>query len=73
MADFSVPALDFGGVAADLDFSLSDVERGGADDGLYAFVEGFADRVFAAYSTINRDRPYPRPVRGNRLWGAIAD
>lgn len=43
------------------------------DDGLYAFVEGFADRVFAAYSTINRDQPYPRPVRGNRLWGAIAD
>lgn len=29
MADFSVPLLDFGGVAADLDFSLSDVKRGG--------------------------------------------
>lgn len=29
LADFSVPALDFGGVAADLDFSLSDVTRGG--------------------------------------------
>ena len=43
------------------------------DDGLYAFVEGFADRVFAAYSTINRDQPYPRPVRGGRLWGAITD
>lgn len=43
------------------------------DDGLYEYVERFADRVFAAYSTINRDQPYPRPVRGNRLWGAIAD
>lgn len=43
------------------------------DDGLYDFVEGFADRVFAAYSTINRDQPYPRPVRGGRLWGAITD
>lgn len=43
------------------------------DDGLYEYVERFADRVFAAYSTINHDEPYPRPVRGNRLWGAIAD
>lgn len=43
------------------------------DGGLYDYVECFADRVFAAYSTINRDEPYPRPVRGNRLWGAIAD
>ncbi|MCI6843818.1 MAG: hypothetical protein MR874_03540 [Coriobacteriaceae bacterium] len=43
------------------------------DDGLYECVERFADRVFAAYSTINRDEPYPRPVRGNRLWGAITD
>lgn len=34
------------------------------DDGLYEYVERFADRVFAAYSTINRDEPYPRPVRG---------
>ena len=40
---------------------------------LTKYVERFADRVFAAYSTINRDEPYPRPVRGNRLWGAIAD
>lgn len=29
LADFSLPSLDFGGVAADLDFSLSDVTRGG--------------------------------------------
>lgn len=42
------------------------------DSGLYYYVEGFADRVFAAYSTLNRDRPYPGPVRGGRLWGAIA-
>lgn len=69
-----MPSLDFGGVAADLDFSLSDMKRGGeSDGGLYEYVERFADRVFAAYSTINRDEPYPRPVRGNRLWGAIAD
>lgn len=34
LADFSVPTLDFGGVAADLDFSLFDVSRGGADDGI---------------------------------------
>lgn len=43
------------------------------DDGLYDFVEGFADRVFAAYSTINRNQPYPKPVRGGRLWGAVSD
>jgi hypothetical protein len=34
------------------------------DDGLYEYVERFADGVFAAYSTINRDEPYPKPVRG---------
>lgn len=87
LADFSVPTLDFGGVAADLDFSLFDVSRGGADDGIettrydrprvYDNVLGEVSyehaRVFAAGSTINRDQPYPRPVRGNRLWGAIAD
>lgn len=43
------------------------------DSGLYAYVEGFADRVFAAYSTVNRDEPYPKPVRGGRLWGAVTD
>ncbi len=43
------------------------------DRGLYDYVEAFADRVFLAYSTVNRDRPYPSPVRGGRLWGAITD
>ncbi len=43
------------------------------DEGLYDYVEGFADRVFAAYSVLNSDQPYPKPVRGNRLWGAIND
>ena len=33
MLDFSLPA-DFGGVAADLDFSLSDVAIQGRDDGI---------------------------------------
>lgn len=43
------------------------------DSGLYEYIEGFADRVFAAYSTVNRDRPYPKPIRGGRLWGAVTD
>lgn len=43
------------------------------DDGLYAYVESFADRILSAYSTINHDEPRPKPVRGNRLWGAITD
>ena len=43
------------------------------DSGLYEYIESFADRVFAAYSTVNRDRPYPKPIRGGRLWGAVTD
>lgn len=43
------------------------------DDDLYAYVEGFSDRVFEAYSVLNKDEPRPKPVRGNRLWGAIND
>lgn len=43
------------------------------DDALYDYVEGFADRVFAAYSVVNDGKPYPQPVRGNRLWGAVMD
>lgn len=43
------------------------------DDGLYEYIERFADKVFVAYSVVNRDQPYPKPVRGNRLWGAITD
>jgi hypothetical protein len=43
------------------------------DGELYDYIEGFADKVFAAYSVLNKDMPYPKPVRGNRLWGAITD
>lgn len=43
------------------------------DDELYEYIERFADKVFAAYSVVNRDQPYPKPIRGNRLWGAITD
>lgn len=43
------------------------------DPELYEYVEGFADRVFAAYSTVNHDLPHPKPVRGGRLWGAVTD
>ncbi|WP_085830433.1 hypothetical protein [Collinsella vaginalis] len=41
------------------------------DPALHAHIESFADRVFAAYSTINRDEPRPKPVRGGRLWGSV--
>lgn len=43
------------------------------DDGLYEYIEGFVDKVFAAYSAVNKSEPYPKPVRGNRLWGAVTD
>lgn len=43
------------------------------DDGLYEYIESFADKVFEAYSVVNHDEPRPKPVRGNRLWGAITD
>lgn len=43
------------------------------DDELYEYIERFADKVFAAYSVVNHDQPYPKPIRGNRLWGAITD
>ena len=41
------------------------------DADLYDWVEAMADRIFAAYSTINKDRPRPKSVRGERLWGAV--
>lgn len=55
--------------------SLRNIEqlRIECDDALYEYVERFADKVFAAYSVVNHDQPYPKPVRGNRLWGAITD
>lgn len=55
--------------------SLRNIEqlRIECDDGLYEYIERFADKVFAAYSVVNRDQPYPKPIRGNRLWGAITD
>ena len=34
MGDFTIPSFDFGGVGDDLDFSLSDVRRGGKSDGI---------------------------------------
>lgn len=34
MGDFAIPSFDFGGVGDDLDFSLSDVRRGGKSDGI---------------------------------------
>ena len=43
------------------------------DERLYEYIERFADKVFAAYSVVNHGEPYPKPVRGNRLWGAITD
>lgn len=43
------------------------------DNALYEYVERFADKVFAAYSVVNDGEPYPKPVRGNRLWGAVTD
>lgn len=41
------------------------------DAGLYDFVEGMADRVFAAYSTINQDAPRHRSVRYQGMWDAV--
>jgi len=43
------------------------------DGELYDYIEDFADKVFTAYSVLNKNEPYPKPVRGNRLWGAITD
>lgn len=41
------------------------------DADLYDYIERFADRIFDAYSVINRDAPKPKSVRAKRLWGAV--
>lgn len=45
------------------------------DDGLYKFVEDFADKLFAAYSVINDGRVKPDNTRGGqrKLWEMITD
>jgi hypothetical protein len=43
------------------------------DPDLYDYVEAMHDRIFEAYSTINKDRPYPKSLRYSGLWGAIED
>lgn len=43
------------------------------DADLFDFVEGFADRIFDAYSVVNRDAPRPKSVRGGRLWTAVTE
>ena len=42
------------------------------DAGLHDNIEAFADRIFEAYSTINKDVKSPRSVRGGRLWAAVS-
>lgn len=41
------------------------------DPDLYDWVEGMNDRIFEAYGTINKDRPYPKSLRYSGLWGAV--
>lgn len=43
------------------------------DAALFDYIEGFTDKIFTSYSVVNRDNPYPKPIRGGRLWGAITD
>lgn len=43
------------------------------DAELYDWIEAVNDRIFAAYSTINKDRPYPKSLRYSGLWGAVTD
>lgn len=43
------------------------------DAALFDYIEGFTDKIFTAYSVVNRENPYPKPIRGGRLWGAITD
>lgn len=43
------------------------------DADLFDFVEGFADRIFEAYSVVNKDAPRPKSVRGGRLWSAVTE
>ena len=41
------------------------------DPDLYDWIEDMNDRIFDAYSTINKDRPYPKSLRYSGLWGAV--
>ena len=43
------------------------------DAGLHDSIEAFADRIFEAYSTINKDVKSPKSVRGGRLWDAVKE
>lgn len=43
------------------------------DAGLHDFVESMADRVFAAYQTINHESPRHRSVRYQDMWDAVTD
>ena len=42
------------------------------DDGLWRFVEDFTDRVFRAYSVVNKDRKKPKGVRSHEMWDMLA-
>ena len=42
------------------------------DEGLYRFVEDFTDRVFNAYSVVNKDRKRPKGVRSHEMWDMLA-
>ena len=42
------------------------------DAGLYRFVEDFTDRVFRAYSVVNKDRKRPKGVRSHEMWDMLA-
>ena len=43
------------------------------DEGLYRFVEDFTDRVFRAYSVVNKDRKRPKGVRSHEMWDMLAE
>jgi hypothetical protein len=41
------------------------------DADLYDYIERFADRIFDAYSVINKDAPRPKSIRAKRLWQKV--
>ena len=43
------------------------------DEGLYRFVEDFTDKVFRAYSVVNKDRKRPKGVRSHEMWDMLID
>lgn len=43
------------------------------DEGLYRFIEDFTDKVFRAYSVVNKDRKRPKGVRSHEMWGMLID